>query len=325
MRGYPAVAAAILALALAASGASATRGLATFIVKDHFRYEVHNAISRELRTYDEAVAFCRHKGGELSPSDDCDGSAAAVRFLTWSRLDTCWVNKPPVLEHGRRCHLLSQQGTPLLQGCDQKVSFVCRFPEMSTTASYAPSPPSPKPPSPKPPSPKPPSPKPPSPKPPSPKPPSPKPPSPKPPSPKPPSPKPPSPKPPSPKPPSPKPPSPKPPSPKPPSPKPPSPKPPSPMLPPFEGIFKKEDANMFCVDRGYKAVPCDDPNLYKAAETTCQSSKFPASVPQLDCWVDSPGISNDTCAFIPGNPAVQGKITGNCGKLMHAVCFKVVL
>lgn len=46
--------------------------------------------------------------------------------LCTKRKDTCWVNKPPVLEHGRRCHLLSQEGHPLLQGCHQKVSYVCK-------------------------------------------------------------------------------------------------------------------------------------------------------------------------------------------------------
>ncbi|PNH09436.1 hypothetical protein TSOC_003928 [Tetrabaena socialis] len=173
--------------------------LRTSMIKGTFRYDVHNAVSKELRTFDEAVAFCKHKGGELSPNDHSDGSADAVKFLTWGRLDTCWVNEEPVLEHGRRCHLLSQEGTPLLQGCDQKASFVCRFSiSLVQTVSSPPSPTPPSPPSPKPPSPKPPSPKPPSSKPPSPKPPSPKPPSPKPPSSKPPSPKPPSPKPPAP-------------------------------------------------------------------------------------------------------------------------------
>jgi hypothetical protein len=55
-------------------------------------------------------------------------ATAAYQLLCTNCRDTCWINKQPVVDaHGRRCHLMSQEGYPLVQGCGQKVSQVCRW------------------------------------------------------------------------------------------------------------------------------------------------------------------------------------------------------
>ncbi|KAG2489771.1 hypothetical protein HYH03_011722 [Edaphochlamys debaryana] len=100
----------------------------------------------EKSTFDQASARCGSLGGRLE-SDE-----AAVRALCSAAgvRTTCWVGKPalePAAGRAERlCGMLSQEGDPHFQGCNQRLRFVCSLTRRSPPMPPRPPAPPPSPP-----------------------------------------------------------------------------------------------------------------------------------------------------------------------------------